>query len=152
MPTTFSIVPAGMRPIWLLLPFVVLLVLGGLVLLGAWSGSQRARFEISSEGLRLRGDIYGRLIPLADIRGGAARVLDIAAAPEYRPRSRSVGTALPGYQGGWFWLRNGEKALLFVTDWSHVVYVPTRNGYAVLLSPTRPQALVDAIRTLAPGS
>lgn len=152
MTTTFSIVPAGMRPIWLLLPIVVVLVLGALVLLGAWSGSQRARFEISSEGLRLRGDIYGRLIPIADIRGGAARVLDIEAAPEYRPRSRSLGTALPGYQAGWFRLRNGEKALLFVTDWSSVVYVPTRNGYSVLLSPTRPQELVDAIRALAPGS
>ncbi len=156
MTETFSIVPAGTRPLWVLLPIcglVLALLVGALVVLGgAWYGSQRASFEISPTGLQLRGDIYGRLIPTADLRGGAARTIDLRAAPEYRATRRLVGTGLPGYKAGWFRLGNGEKALLFVTDWSNVVYLPTRGGYSVLLSPTEPLALLRALRALAPGT
>lgn len=156
MTETFSIVPAGTRPLWVLLPVLRLLLallVGALAVLGgAWHGSQRASFEVSPMGLQLRGDVYGRLIPTADLKGGAARILDLRSAPEYRATRRLVGTGLPGYQAGWFRRRNGEKALLFVTDWSNVVYVPTRGGYAVLLSPTQPLALPQALRALAPGT
>ncbi|HYK82790.1 MAG TPA: PH domain-containing protein [Gemmatimonadales bacterium] len=149
---TFTIVPAGTRPLWVLvLPLLVGLAL--LVVFGmAWYGSQRATFEVSPLGLRLRGDFYGRLIPPSQLRGGAARVLDMRATPQYRPTRRTLGTGLPGYAAGWYRLASGEKALLFVTDWSHVVYVPTRSGYAVLLSPTEPQALVAALQRIAPDS
>jgi PH (Pleckstrin Homology) domain-containing protein len=156
MTQTFAIVPAGTRPLWLLVPVFLLLavvLLAAIVTLGsAWYGSQWASFEVSHAGLRLGGDVYARLIPASQLRGGAARVLDLGASPEYAPRRRTLGTALPGYLAGWFRLRNGEKALLFVTDRSNVVYVPTRAGYAVLLSVTAPQPLVEAIQRVARGS
>lgn len=156
MTETFSIIPAGTRPLWVLLPVLGLLLallVGALVVLGgAWHGSQRARFEVSPSGLRLRGDVYGRLIPAADLKGGAARIVDLRSAPEYRATKRLFGTGLPGYQAGWFRLGNGEKALLFVTDWSNVVYLPTRGGYSVLLSPTQPRSLLQALRALAPAT
>ena len=41
--------------------------------------------------------------------------------------------------------------LLCVTDWTRVVYVPTRAGYSVLLSPADPQALLQAIQRIASG-
>src|SRR5206468_4079591 len=80
-----------------------------------------------------RGDVYGRLIPASQLRGAAARIIDLRSDAEHRPRRRTFGTGLPGYAAGWFRLRNGEKALLFLTDWTHVVYVPKRAGYAVLM-------------------
>ena len=39
----------------------------------------------------------------------------------------------------------GEKALVYLTDWSRVVYVPTDGGYALLLSPTDPDGLLAAL-------
>jgi hypothetical protein len=47
-----------------------------------------------------------------------------------------------------FKLSNGEKALLFVTDRSRLVYVPTREGYSVLLSATQPNELLKAMDEL----
>jgi hypothetical protein len=57
-----------------------------------------------------------------------------------------MGTGLPGYRSGWFRLRNGEKALLYLTDTSRAVYVPTTAGYGVLLSPQNPDEFVAALR------
>jgi hypothetical protein len=156
MTQTFAILPAGTRTLWVLVPLFVLL-LGGLgagaaVLGGAWYGSQRATFEVSPAGLRLRGDVYGRLIPASELRGTAARIIDLRSDAEHRPRRRTFGTGLPGYAAGWFRLHNGEKALLFLTDWTHVVYVPTRDGYAVLLSPGAPEAMLRAIQQIASAS
>lgn len=152
MSESFQMIPAGTKPLWILLPVLVLLV-GVVGMLGvALYASQNVRFEVSEAGLRLRGDIYGRLIPAASLRGGAAQIIDLGRAPEYRAKWRRLGTGLPGYYAGWFRLRNGEKALLFVTDPTQVVYIPTRDNYTVLLSVARPTAFLEAVRRIAPGS
>ena len=53
---------------------------------------------------------------------------------------------LPGYMSGWFRLGNGEKALVFVTDASHAVYVPTLEGYSVIVSPADPEAFIASLQ------
>jgi hypothetical protein len=55
---------------------------------------------------------------------------------------------MPGYQAGWFSLVNKEKALLFVTDTSSIVYLPTNKGYSVMLSVTEPQEFINAAKEL----
>jgi Bacterial PH domain len=65
---------------------------------------------------------------------------------------RRVGTAMPGYLSGWFRLRDGEKALLYLTDRTRAVYVPTRSGYSVLLSVTEPERFLARLREIAPGT
>jgi hypothetical protein len=99
--------------------------------------------------LRLRGDLYGRLIPRAQIRAGAARRVDFRVASELTPQRRTLGTGLPGYRAGWFRLRNGESALLYLTDPSRAVYVPTTAGYSVLLSPAEPDAFLAALHAMS---
>ncbi len=116
-------------------------------------GPSRARYELSSDGLMLRGDIYGRKpIAAADLRGGAARMVDLDREPDLRPSLRTFGTALPGYRSGWFRLRNGDKALVSLTDPHHVVYVPTTQGFVLLLSPSQPDHFLEALRKVAPAS
>jgi hypothetical protein len=61
---------------------------------------------------------------------------------------RTLGTGLPGYKAGWFRLGNGEKALVYLTDLERAVYVPTRAGYSLLLSPADPQAFLNALAAL----
>jgi hypothetical protein len=143
---SFTIAPAGIKSAWLVLLILIpIIAIGGLSLLGARS----ARFEVSREGLRLRGDFYGRFIPAAELRPDLAARADFAATPDLLPARRTLGTGLPGYQAGWFKLRNGEKALLYLTDRSRAVYVPTSAGYSVLISPADPDGFVSALRTLA---
>jgi hypothetical protein len=155
MPEVFNIVPANIRSsAFLPLVGVLLAVLVGVgLLLGASiRGSRKATFELSADGLSLRGDLYGRRVPAAELRGGAARVLDLDEDARLRPVVRTMGTALPGYRAGWFRLANGEKALLYVTDSRRVVYVPTRAGYALLLSVDRPTEFVERLRAIAPAA
>ena len=147
MVEVFPILPAAPKALWLLwgifaLTFALTLMLAFL----AWSPTH-VRFEVSPEGIRVRGDLFGRTIPGTVLLADQARTLNLNATPEYRPRVRTLGTAVPGYRSGWFRLRNGEKALLFVTDAEHVVYVPTRDGYALMLSVADPAAFLAALST-----
>jgi hypothetical protein len=60
-----------------------------------------------------------------------------------------MGTGMPGYQAGWFRLRNGDKALLYLTDRSKAVYVQTTEGYGVVVSPSEPDKFLSALNTIA---
>jgi hypothetical protein len=149
METVFDIVPAGMRPLYLLLPIVAVLA-GGLGLLALTGyGSQRARFVLSDAGLDFRGDVYGRRVPWGMLRVQDARVVDLERETALRPRSRRLGTALPGYAAGWFRLSNGERALLYVTARRRVLYLPTSLGYSLLLSPQDPDGMLADLRRRA---
>jgi hypothetical protein len=85
-------------------------------------------------------------VPWAALRVQEARVVDLSREADLRPRSRRWGTGLPGYAAGWFRLRNGERALLYVTAWSRVLYVPTSAGYVLLLSPQHPDEMLADLR------
>jgi PH (Pleckstrin Homology) domain-containing protein len=155
MPEVFHIVPASNRAAATLVPLAGLLfivLVGTVALLGASiRGSRQSSFELTPAGLRLRGDLYGRLVRASELRGGAARVIDLQQERRLRPTMRTIGTAVPGYRAGWFRLADGEKALLYVTDPRRVVYVPTRAGYALLLSVDRPTEFVERLRAIAPA-
>ena len=143
----FPIASAESRYLWFFIPIAVLLI-GVMVLLAvSLRGSRESRFEVSAQGLRLRGDVYGRTIPLSQLRIELARRVDLSNEPLLRPGWRRAGTALPGYQSGWFRLKNGEKALLYLTDRSKAVYIPTAAGYSLLLSPADPDGFLTALRS-----
>jgi hypothetical protein len=145
----FTIAPADTRALWLigLIPLFVLVLISS-ILLASLNSARNATFEVSPEGLRLRGDWYGRLIPAEQLVRGMARRVDLEVTPDLAPRWRTLGTGLPGYRAGWFRLRNGERALLYLTDRSKAVYVPTTEGYGVLVSPSEPDKFVAAINAL----
>lgn len=146
MKFVFPIVPASSGPI-LLAAGIAVFLFALLSLFGYMAYSSRhVEFELSREGLRIKRDLYGRLIPLSSIVFEKIRTLDLAKDGEYRLKWRTNGAGLPGYQAGWFKLRNGEKALVFVTDTRRVVHIPTRDGYSVLLSVPDPGRFVEACR------
>ena len=146
MNTEFKIVPASSSTV-ISVVLIALLLLGvaGLVLAPAFA-SRNARFQVSSAGLRVTGDLYGRLVPAASIQAAALRPIDLAREPQLQPKWRINGIAVPGYKSGWFKLRNGEWGLLFITNPERVALVPTSAGYSVLLSVADPQQFVAALR------
>lgn len=151
MPEIFTIVPAPGRALGVLtgtgIFLLLLIVLFGYI---AYSG-RNARFEVSDEGLRIRGTLYGRTIPLHALVVDEARVVDLTEEPALRPMVRTNGVGLSGYNAGWFRMQNGDRALLFVTERDRTVHLPTREGYDVLLSAERPDAFVDALRRASSG-
>ena len=146
----FHIAPASVRPLWFILPLVLLAIVGGTagILMGAsMRGARSTTFELSDAGLRLHGDVYGRLVPSSAIRGAEAARVDISHGP-FRLAARTIGTAMPGYRAGWFRLANGEKALVYVTDPNRVVHVPTTEGYSLLLSVAEVDQFVDRLHSM----
>lgn len=56
-----------------------------------------------------------------------------------------------GFASGWFRLRDGSKALPYLTDRTRVVYVPTREDYSILPSSHEPERLLAALRAEGGG-
>jgi hypothetical protein len=147
MADVFPIVPAQGKVLFIIGVFVIALMAAvTVVMILAMRGGGSSRFEMSNEGLRLRGDLYGRTIPWSALRTREARIVDLGVTYELAPTSRTAGTAVPGYQSGWFRLSNGEKALLYLTDRQRAVYVPTTQGYSLLLSPREPQRFLERLQ------
>jgi len=146
MEKAFGIIPASSGPyifIW-----AISLVLIAVIVLFIFIGysSRHMNFTVSDEGLRLGPGLYGRFIPRGDINTEGVRVLNLNTDAEYKPKWRTNGAGLPGYAAGWFKLANKEKALLFVTDRSRVVYIPTNKDYSVMLSVREAEEFADLIK------
>ncbi|HEV2591612.1 MAG TPA: PH domain-containing protein [Gaiellaceae bacterium] len=152
MTETFPIIPGQVRMLWVVVPLLLVALGAAGVLAYTVAASRTARFEVSPDGLRLRGDFYGRFIPASELQAEAARVIDLRTERALQPVMRTGGTAVPGYRAGWFRLRDGERALLYVTDPRHVAYVPTRAGYSVLLSVADPAAFIASLHRLSTES
>jgi hypothetical protein len=151
MTETFEMVPASAKAMWLL-GGISLFLIALLVLFGFLAYSTRnAKFEVTTDGLRIRGDLYGRFIPASHLVLEEAEHLNLRHKGPYRPTWRKMGTGLPGYLSGWFKLKNGEKGLLYVTDHSRVVKLPTRDGYTLLLSVEDPHRFLEALKRLERG-
>ena len=146
MPQTFPISPASGNAFWTLGP--VVLLLGGLLALFLYFGysARHVAFEVSPEGIRIRGGIYGRFVPAAALIPDQAKEINLTIDSAHRPGIRTNGIGLPGYQAGWFRLGDGEKALCFLTDRTQAVYIPTREGYSLLLSPAEPRAFLASLQ------
>lgn len=129
---------------------IIIAINAALIAVFVWFGisARRTRFEVTGAGLRIHAAMYGRTIPGSVLEVDRARHVDMRQEPELRLALRTNGIGLPGYGAGWFRLKNGAKALAFLTDQRSVVYLPTREGYSLLLSVAEPEAFLDAIQRL----
>ena len=145
MPEVFQITPASVKPLWFLGGICLVLAAVLLVLAYTAYSARHSRIEIHDDHLRIVGDLWGRSIPLGALDVDGAQSLDLAMRTEYAPSRRTLGTGLPGYASGWFRLRNGEKALAYITDSKQIAYIPTSEGYALLLSVPDPARLIERL-------
>ena len=111
---------------------------------------RRHRLTIFPDGLEVTTSFYRRRLSLAELDIARARVVDLSERPEFRPMLKTNGTSLPGFSSGWFRLRNRDKALVAITGGPRVLWVPTNQGYDLLLQPERPQVVLDRLWELAP--
>ncbi len=149
MVETFRMLPPNGGPWWFIGIFGII-VLGLLVLFicigfSAWN----TKFIVTPQGLRIAGTLYGRFIPKDQILTGLARSVNLSVETDYRPSWRTNGIGMPGYGAGWFKLKNGEKALMFLTDKSNVVCIPTTRGYSLVVSVSDPRKFVDSLKKAA---
>jgi hypothetical protein len=146
MEKIYGIIPASSGPyIFILIISVILICIIGLFIFIGYS-SRHVSFGVGEDGLRIKGAMYGRFIPRRDIVGEEVKVVNLDVDSDYKPKRRTNGIGLPGYAEGWFKLKNDEKALMFVTERSSVVYIPTNKDYSVLLSVREAEEFAELIK------
>ncbi len=150
MDSVFNIVPASsgtFTVIWIIAGLIFVILVGVLVLFGTMVyQSRHARFTVTDAGLNIGPGLYGRFIPRDQIQADGVKVVDLNIDKEYALGRKTNGSNLPGFDSGWFKLKDGQKALVFVTDKTRVVYIPTTDNYSVLLSTADADGLAGAIR------
>lgn len=109
----------------------------------------RQQLRLTNDGLQVTSSFYRRSLPLASLQLDRARVLDLAEHRDYRPQRKTNGTALPGLKSGWYTLANGQRTLVAIYNKDKVLWLPTSEGFDLLLQPRRAQALLDHLRSLA---
>jgi hypothetical protein len=98
-----------------------------------WAVHRRS-LELTGETLTIKAGFYTRSIPRASLRIESGYVASLLDRREIAPRWRTNGVRVPGFQAGWFRLVKGEKALVLLTDPRVVTYLPTGEGYSLLIS------------------
>ena len=84
----FPIFPASVKANWVILTLLFILV----AFFGFISYSARnVKFELTDQGLHIRGGIYGRFIQKDSLIREKARILNLNIEGEYWPRIRTNG-------------------------------------------------------------
>ena len=130
---TFALLAAVLLPVWLVLD---------------WS-LRRHRLRLDADGLEVATSFYRRRLSLSQLQLDQARVVNLDERPEFRPTFKSNGASVPGFKSGWFRLRGRHKALVAILGGPRVLWLPTTQGYGLLLQPVRPEALLQRLRELA---
>lgn len=134
--------PHNPVPWWLMIIFGTALLPAGLFSM------------LAHRSIRLQGDtlevagalIFFRNLPVTELALDKARVLDLGEHTEFKPMLQLGGFALPGFSAGHYLLRNRTRAFCLLTTRRNVLLLPQRNGKSILVSPEKPQALLDALR------
>lgn len=150
MEKVFGIIPAtsgALTFLWIFGIIIGIILLSAIGLFATFGyQAKHATFALTDQGLRISPGLYGRTIPKQNINAEGVRVIDLNLEKDYQPKWRTNGAGLPGFAAGWFKLQNKEKALMFVTDRSSVVYIPTTDNYSVMLSVREAGEMVKSIQ------
>jgi hypothetical protein len=110
------------------------------------------RLLVSFDGhvLEMRVAWYRLRVTVAEIDVAHARIANLDEHVELRPSLKTNAFMLPGYQAGYFRLRDWRrKAFLMLTSRQRVLVLPLHDKRTILLSLRQPQKLVDALRAAA---
>ena len=142
----FPIIPAHANVYLVLIPILLVVLIGGGVATYAAYSSRHVKFEVSNDGITIRGDMYGRFVPKDKMVLKSARVADLSRDDSIAPKWRTNGAAFPGYKSGWYRLKDDSKALVFITDPHSVVYIPTVDGSSLIVSVANPEQFLAALK------
>jgi hypothetical protein len=137
------------------LPLTLVATLGGAVLLCGVLWWVLARFMrrqallLSTDAIEVRSSFYRCRTPLAELKLGQARVVDLDEHTELKPTLKTNGFSIPGFHSGWFLLRNRRRTFVAIADGRRKLWLPGSGRYDLLLEPEDPAALLARLRELA---
>lgn len=127
------------------LPVLFLLVLGGAL---TWLHGRR-HIAVQGRELQVTATLYRKRVVVDALDLASARIVDLDEHTELRPLLKTSGFSMPGFAAGHFRLRDLRKVFCLLTDRSRTLVLPLRDGTLMLLSPEKPQALLQHLQELA---
>jgi len=107
-----------------------------------WRLIHRVGISVVGDYLVVHTGVGRRGVRLANLRGGGLSIVDLQQHPEWDTRSKSWSATAPDLKTGLYHLRNGEQALVVLTDVHHVCRLRSEaDALTVLLSLKRPEQL-----------
>lgn len=126
---------------------VIVLGLAVLLALNAYS-TNHITLRVTGDAIEYNSLLRKRSFAKSELKLGDVQKISISQKPELEPVRRKNGSDFAGLKEGWWVLRNGEKALVVLTDPQNAVYIPTTKGYVLLVSPTDANGFVAALKAL----
>jgi hypothetical protein len=137
--------PKGSAYLWVIIAVLVILI----AVMGSMAGflfaPKNTTIAIKGNDIVIRSFIYGRTIPVSSVLIDEMRMINVHENGEFAVSVRTNGAGLPNFTSGWVRLKNGEKALVFITDKENVLYMPTKD-FVVLFSMKRGAEFIQTLR------
>ena len=135
----------GIIPIFMI--GIILIILIPLIILtvGIISSIKNTTLTLTEKEIIIKSTFYGRKIPLENIMIDGIKGISLDENTEYNVSIRTNGISIPQYKSGWMRLKNGEKALIFITDKNNVVLIPTED-YSILFSMNNIDEFIKKIK------
>lgn len=107
--------------------------------------AEHTTVKVTAEAIEIEG-MYPKRIVRQNIVLDGAKVLNLKRDKSVKFTRRNDAINLGGYRAGWFEVNHEGQALVVITDRSHVVYLPTREDYVVMLSMDDPEYFLETLR------
>src|SRR5262249_49301533 len=110
--------------------------------LALWRQIHRVGITVIGDHLVVHTGVGRRGVALENLRGDGMSIVDLLQHPELDTRGKSWSATAPDLKTGLYRLRNGEQALLVITDPHRVCRLRSEaDALTVLLSLKRPEQL-----------
>ena len=133
--------------ILLLVAFHSLIILLFVLSYGMIGSIKNSTLSLTNNEIIIKSVLYGRKIPMENILIDEVKTINLDENPEYNISLRTNGIRIPNVTLGWMRLNNRQKALVFVTDRTSVILIPTKD-FVVLFSMDKTEEFIKEIRNL----
>jgi len=129
-------------PIILLILIIILVIV---LIIGIIHAVKYTSIAIKDNEVIIKSFLYGRKIPIKDIQINETRIINLNQESDYNISFRTNGISLTNFHSGWMKLRNGQKALVFLTNKDSVLLMPVKD-FNVLFSMERGEEFIKKLK------
>jgi len=133
--------PVALGSSWAMMLFIFFSVFIWFYLSG-----RRTAFALIETHLVIQNSAHGKNFTYDQLNIDQARIIDLRDEPGYLPDKKIFAIKAYFFYGGAFRLQNSDKAHVFYTGTPRAVHIPLYNDYALLLGPTDPNGLLQALQ------
>jgi len=127
--------------------FIILIIILIGLIIGFIFSMKHTNILLKNNEVEIKTFLYGRKIPIDDILINEVQIINLNQNSEYNVSIRTNGIGLPNFHLGWMKLKNGKKALVFLTNRENVLLMPTKD-FVVLFSMQRTEEFIKKLNEI----